>query len=325
MRSFLSLKPLLFSILVAFGLLAPVAKTTQGHQGVAEDSFPIGFVAVLCDDQPPTQITVQQSGCRPADGTVFTATIENGDTLGSCTTAIADVAEPIAAGCSIPAPYGVTVIVSEDPTTLPSGYEPASLSQSFPAPDEPPTGEYGGVTFINLLIASAGDEMPAGTDATATVEADNANEPPTSQRAAEPGSAGTGSPAAIFAGDCDTDLTADPVAVLSEVTAPSGDTTGADTAFAVETSFTTLDLSLDDILAEDHVLVVFDQDDDTVPLACGAIGGVVADDGALAIALPAEADSRYSGIAYPAPASDQTQVTVFLTENLTGFDETPTA
>ena len=86
----------------------------------------------------------------------------------------------------------------------------------------------------------------------------------------------------------------------------------------METSFTTIDLSLDDLLANDHVIVVFDEDDADAALACGEIGGVVIEGGSLAIGLRARSDSRFSGIAYLSPDGDSTAVSIFLAEGLAG-------
>lgn len=134
-----------------------------------------------------------------------------------------------------------------------------------------------------------------------------------------------GSRTMIYAGGCDRlDPGAEPVGVLTDVRPPAGEVRGADGAAVVETSFTTLDLPLDELLAEDHVLVVFDEDDDSVPLACGAIGGTVTPGGALTFGLPAVEASRFSGVAYLAEDGNQTHVSVFLAENLNG-DATATA
>ena len=197
-----------------------------------------------------------------------------------------------------------------EPTAAPtvSGAEPTATTTTGtgenPANAEPTTTTGADTTNGNSDEASAGPNTNASANASTGASA-------------APGSAGTGSPAAIYAGDCDTtDFTADPVAVLSETTEPEGDVQGADGASVVETSVTTLALSLDDILAEDHVLVVFDEDYATVPLACGAIGGVVTEDGTLAFGLSAVDDSRYAGVATLSVNGDQTEAKVFLAEDL---------
>lgn len=137
------------------------------------------------------------------------------------------------------------------------------------------------------------------------------------------GPASGGSNAAIYAGTCDTNGFSDPVAELTDVTTPAGAPAGSTDVPDVETSRTTIDQPLDDLLADDHVLVVFDEDDATVPLACGAIGGVVTDDGSLAIGLPRVGESRYSGVAVLTPEAGMTNVTIFLVENLLGVGGTP--
>lgn len=199
-----------------------------------------------------------------------------------------------------------------------------------------------GRQLININDISAGSAPVGATDTVTVVinPGSSLTQPPpevarstevplnpigTTQGTTEDTSRTDGSTAAIYAGDCEGELTGEPVATLTNVRPPDGDQAGADTASAVETSFTTLDLPLDDILANDHVLVIFDQDDDTVPLACGAIGGIVTDDGTLAFGLPAVGESRFSGVAYLTEVSDQTQATIFLAEDLDGDEETPAA
>lgn len=127
-----------------------------------EEAFDLGIVAVNCDDQAPDNITVQQGGCEPAEGVVFTVTIEGGEPVGSCTAVVAAVADPITAGCSVAIPYGATVVVNEDPASLPAGYEPVANGQIYTAPTEPPSGQVGGVTFVNLLQVD--DTAPVATD-----------------------------------------------------------------------------------------------------------------------------------------------------------------
>ena len=184
-----------------------------------------------------------------------------------------------------------------------------------------PAGDYFPLVTVVINPGASGAQTAGPTAAASTTPSAAASTAPTAAATA----ATVGNRAAIYAGDCDSDFSDDPVATLTNVAAPSGDQQGAAVVSSVETSFSTLDLSLDDILTDDHVLVVFDKDDDTVPLTCGAIGGVVADDGSLVVALPAVGDSRYAGIAYLAPDGDQTQVTVFLAEDLSGADAAPAA
>ena len=177
-----------------------------------------------------------------------------------------------------------------------------------------------GVDSIVTVVVNPGAGTAQPTQPTATVAVTATVAATTAPTADAP----DGSRAAIFAGDCDADFSGDPVAELTDITAPAGEEQGAASFAPVQTSFSTLGLPLDDVLAEDHVLVVFDQDDDTVPVICGAVGGVVSDDGSLAFGLPEVGGSGCSGVAYLTPDGDQTQATVFLAEDLSGGDATPT-
>ncbi len=265
------------------------------------ESIPDGFInTYLCDTDPgpraPATDRPFPSDCEAVEGVQVVASLEDGTVLDSCTTA--------AGACdfqSLPYCPDYSLVFTEDVTTIPDEYEPREnpiLAGNCT--------EYRGVTFYNVATNAAVSASPAGSATEVTAETD-------------------GSTAAIYGGDCDSDFTDEPVATLTNVRPPDGDAQGAEGASAVETSVTTLDLPLDDILAEDHVLVVFDEDDDTVPLVCGPIGGIVTDDGSLALGLPLVGESRYSGIAYLTPDGDRTGVTVFLAENLSGAEETPEA
>ena len=308
MRASLSLLRGFGLFALVLGLSGALSVSAQGDATPAtgetgQSGYPV--TAYLCDTDPgpysPFAAREIGGGCERAAGLQFTVTAESDPSFSeACTTGVdgtcylhlqvapSEDAEP------------VTFIITENVSSLPDGYAPRENPVS-----DTPGNEYAQTTFINILTTDdSPTEAPVSTE-TLTAETD-------------------GSTAAIYASDCDADFTDEPVATLTNVRPLDGDPAGVDTASAVETSFTMLDLPLDDLLADDHVLVVFDQDDDTVPLACGAIGGVVANDGSLAIALPAVDDSRYAGIAYLTPDGDQTDATVFLAENLAG-DATPAA
>ena len=61
---------------------------------------------------------------------------------------------------------------------------------------------------------------------------------------------------------------------------------------------TTIDLTIDDLFAEDHILAVFDGDTGTTIIACGPIGAYSYEDGDdLVIGLRSQGDSPYSGVA----------------------------
>ncbi len=280
-----------------FSVLSEVPSQTPSNP----ESIPDGFInTYLCDTDPgpraPATDRPFPSDCEAVEDIRVVASLEDGTVLDSCTT--------VAGACDLSnLPYcpDYSLVFTEDVMTLPNGY----------APRENPIlagncTEFRGVSFYNVATDAAAGASPSGS-ATETLTAET-----------------DGSNAAIYAGDCDADFSVDPVATLTNVRQPSGDVEGADGASAVETSSTTLDLSLNDVLAQDHVLVVFDEDDDTVPLVCGPVGGIVSEDGALVVALPAVGASRYSGVAYLSEDGDQTQATIFLAEDLSA-DFTPAA
>lgn len=249
----------------------------------------------VCDSDPgpwsPFSARDIGGGCVRTGGISVTASLEDGTVLETCVTNDRGTCYLV----EIPGGPDLTLIFTEDESTLPEGYVPR---------ENPVTGtnysEFKGSYFVNL---------PAGAPTTPT--------PSVVPSAPSTASAGTdGSVAAIYLGDCDQGTFDDPIAELTNVRPPEGEPQGADDPSAVETSFTTLDQPLDDILADDHVLVVFDEDDDTVALACGAIGGIVTDDGAVTFGLQAIGESRFSGVAYLSEDGDQTEATVFLAEDL---------
>lgn len=120
-------------------------------------------------------------------------------------------------------------------------------------------------------------------------------------------------PVEIVTGACDDP--GEPVAELTEATFPVGDRVGQEGATVSETSFTGVDLLLDDLLAEPHAVVVrpsAEEPDDI--LACGEIGGVFDELGAVVIGLGAAGGSGYAGIAFLSPDDEngQTNVSVFI-------------
>lgn len=123
-------------------------------------------------------------------------------------------------------------------------------------------------------------------------------------------------PVHIHAGNCDE--LGEVVVPLTDLVAPEGDRAGQrNRAAQGATSFTSVPLPLDAILAADHAINAhLSADEIDVYIACGEIGGVVAPDGSLTIGLREQEDSGYTGIAYLAPGADgaSTDVTVFLAE-----------
>lgn len=141
---------------------------------------------------------------------------------------------------------------------------------------------------------------------------------------ATPSGATTAHPAHIHEGTCE-DL-GDIVFPLTDVAAPSpadGGDMAAGSPIAVETSTTTVEAPLSDIINEGHAVNVHESADNVGNyIACGDIGGTIvpgaADGGELMIGLHGLNDSGYSGIAVLREAGEQTDVTIYLAQGLTG-------
>lgn len=108
------------------------------------------------------------------------------------------------------------------------------------------------------------------------------------------------------------------VQALTNVVLPAGEEEGQANALPAEHSFTSVPLSLDDILAVDHVVDVhlsgegFDRS-----IACGEIGGARDNLGSRSIALTQANESGFTGVAVLSPEIANpatTNVSLFLTE-----------
>jgi len=125
---------------------------------------------------------------------------------------------------------------------------------------------------------------------------------------------GAARPAAIHAGVCGDDDLGESVADLEIPAAAEGEREGSESATVAESSFTTVPLALDALLADDHSVSVAASEDDDTSIACGEIGGARTPEGSLIIVLRQQDDSGYGGIAFFAPnAADpgQTDVSLF--------------
>ncbi len=100
---------------------------------------------------------------------------------------------------------------------------------------------------------------------------------------------------------------------------------GAETAFGVETSYTLVEASLEDIVAAGHAINIHESTENVENyITCGDIGGRIAtgpgmdEGGTLIVGLGELNDSGYSGIAVLEGKDDQTEVVIYLAEGLTG-------
>jgi hypothetical protein len=93
--------------------------------------------------------------------------------------------------------------------------------------------------------------------------------------------------------------------------------TGAESAIPVESSVTTVQAALADIVAGGHTIVAHESDENIQNyIACGDIGGIMFGTSDLPVGLGPVNDSGYSGIAWLHDNGDgTTTVTVFLTHS----------
>lgn len=136
-------------------------------------------------------------------------------------------------------------------------------------------------------------------------------------------------PAHIHEGTCDS-LDPNPAYPLSNVgpdmledgTPTVGEEmVGAASAIPIETSVTTVDVTLDDLLAEEYAINVHESPENAENyIACGDIGGMMMGDN-LVIGLAELNDSNSVGVAMLEPDGDQTIVTLFLTDQEADADD----
>lgn len=112
-------------------------------------------------------------------------------------------------------------------------------------------------------------------------------------------------PSHIHQGDCDEP--GEVVQPLNNLNAPGQEAIGNDEAVVAEAAFTNIPLSLDEMVATDHAVKVhLSKEQIDVYLACGDIGGTLAEDGALIVGLKELNGSGYTGIAYLRPLPNGT-------------------
>jgi plastocyanin len=128
-------------------------------------------------------------------------------------------------------------------------------------------------------------------------------------------------PAHIHVGTCDA-LDPDPTFMLTNVALTSADAgveADAAAAIPVERSVTTVDAALEDLRTGGYAINVHQSVDDIgTYIACGNLSGTLDDDGALVVGLGALNDSGHSGIAVLTGQGEQSDVTVYLTQAVSG-------
>ena len=129
---------------------------------------------------------------------------------------------------------------------------------------------------------------------------------------------GTNRPSHIHTGLCP--APGDVITPLNDTLVPSGDMAGPATGIPVEAGFSVVELSLEDVLAADHSIVVHHNPDDMgTYLVCGDLGGTAVDSGmgsALVVGLAPVGDSTYGGVALLLDNGDgTTAVDVFISDS----------
>jgi len=106
-----------------------------------------------------------------------------------------------------------------------------------------------------------------------------------------------------------------------------GEEMGSEARVVVATSYTMVDASLEDILAAEHAINYHESEENIENyIACGDIGGALMtgpgmeEGGTLVIGLRSVNDSGISGVATLEGMGDQTEVVVYLAEDLTGVE-----
>lgn len=146
---FRMLRPLGVVILL---LLAIPFGTRIHAQG---DGFPLGAAAAYCEPGYMGPFV----GCIPWEGLTISFELADGTEYASCVTAGTERV----ASCTVDVPFGVTIIATIDPASIPTGYVlEGSLVQEFVIPDGPPDGVFGGPVFVLLPAAQDAPVQPEG-------------------------------------------------------------------------------------------------------------------------------------------------------------------
>ena len=134
-------------------------------------------------------------------------------------------------------------------------------------------------------------------------------------------------PAGIHAGTCDGPDDGADFALADVRLGPTGAdavarTVGAETGLPVETSVSTIDVTIDELVGGEHAINVLSDGNAKDAIACGDIGGVMIGDD-LAVGLRQRNDSGYTGVALLRAKGDQTEVTLYLARDPAGIGPQP--
>jgi hypothetical protein len=286
----------ILGVVILLLLAVPPGTTTQAQ----DEGFPISSASAYCEPGYFGPFV----DCTPWEG--VTVTLQSTD--GSFSTTCVTSGTERAAICTVYVPFGSTIVASIDPSIIPDGYVlEKSVTQEIQVPDGPPEGEFSGPVYVLLPAAQ---DAPQPTDEPLAV----ATGIPATTAVPEIEEGGMG--AAFFTGTCDTLDPDAPVARLNATRFPEGSTVGLEGAVPVATGYTVVPLPMDVILEGGHVLALFSEDDPTLMVACGAVGGVLDSNGALTIGLTPVEDPGMVGVAYLSDQDDgaATGISLFVME-----------
>ncbi len=274
------------------------------------ETFTLSVGGYLCDADPHVS---SQTTCTAYGGAVVTVSLPDGTFVGSCVLETFDTPNGgVASGCGVPGvPLNATLVIAVDPASLPPGYVAVDSPQTLEVGSLIPGGGDGPVVGFAIVPQDGEPGDP--------IVVDDGTDSGGDESAGPPGAEAVGGRAAeIHAGTC-ADL-GDVDVILAPVLAAQGPAVGLDVAIEAETGGGTVAYPLDVLIDEPHAVVVRTSSAaDSEIVACGEIGGVDNDDGALAVGLKEVDGSGFVGIAYLAyNAADgsATDVSVFLAEGL---------
>jgi hypothetical protein len=273
------------AVLLCLGGLSSIGASAQraGTTGIS-----IG--GANCDADPRDN---PDAICAPAGGVDINVSLESGEFIGSCTLKTSFTPYGgVWAICGVKGvPFNSTLIISEDPDSLPVGYVPLTSPQTYEIAETiPGGGDQTTVSFTNILQEGSGGKPPLIYRFTS-----------------------------LYGGTCD-EIAKVGYSPLYPVVIAEGEPVGQSIAIEAETGYRTVDIPLDTIIDEPHVIVVRKSlDSQSTIIACGEIGGVNDQDGELVIGLREMNNSGFTGMArlsYNAEDTEKTDVAVYLAAGL---------
>lgn len=132
------------AVLALLPTLAGASGAMAMQDGGEEELHHFVISAVACESAP----TATSAECQPKVGASFEVATQDGEVLGTCTTEAVEFPTGTGAVCEVTVPFGITVVVTEDISTIPAGYAPLENPQTA---ETPPSRAGGGVSAEYLL------------------------------------------------------------------------------------------------------------------------------------------------------------------------------